>query len=313
MQKIAIVGLGYWGVNILRNFYALDSVREILIYDIDREKLNVVKNNFPNVRIAESFDVILKSDVNGVVIATNPLTTHFELGKLVLNSGKHLWLEKPLAASSAEARDLIDIAARKNVLLHVDNIFIYSDRTTAIKEILDREALGNIKHISMTRVNILSSKVAEDAFLSLSWHDLYLLFYWFGNIFYPNAFHAERILNDGFNNHGHIFLTSSSGITATLKASFVGFEKVRKISIFGDRKILFYNDSDAVCPIKMYDLKTKSFEEGTVTFQAGDKKEPLLVQAKHFMECMEKNIESKTSGAAGLAVIELLESIFLKK
>ena len=306
MLKIAVVGLGYWGTNILRNFCALDSVGEVLVYDINSKRMNEAKNNFFKVRGAKSLEEVLGSDVQAVVIATSPLSTHYQLGKLVLDAGKHLWLEKPLAASTIEAHDLIKMANSKNVKLHVDHTFCYASSVNGIKNILDRKELGQVKHVSMTRVNILSPKTKEDVFWDLAYHDLYLLFYWFGCQFQAKEFHGQHILKNDFRNHGHIFLESSLGMTADIKVSFVGSKKIRQVSIFGDQKILFYDDLDKAAAVKTYDLASEMFADKP---EFNDNQEPLLTEIKHFVDCINQNIESETSGLAALNVIKLLESI----
>lgn len=306
MSKIAVIGLGYWGVNVLRNFYSLEEIEEVLVYDLDQDRLKKVKNDFPKIQAVDSVDQIFNSDALAVIIATHPLSTHYQLGKKVLESHKHLWLEKPVASSVAEVSELVDISIRNNVLFHADHTYIYSSAIREVKNILDQGILGEIKLVLMTRQNALPNKTKEDVFWDLAYHDLYILFYWFGAVFTLKNFDGKPIFDSGFRDWGRIVLLAQSDFEAHITASLIGMEKTRKIVIYGQKNILVYNDLDQETPIKILDTTFKVVS--TPTLEA-NKEEPLLIQAKIFLSSIARNINSPTDGKNSLPVIEVLESL----
>ena len=134
-MNVVVIGLGYWGPNLVRNFVATKGVTSVSCFDLDAERLKFVKQRYPNVHIYQSFDDVLKSDADAVVLAT-PVSTHFPLGKKILEHGKHLLLEKPMASSVAECEQLNELAAKKNLVLMVDNTFVYTGAVRKIQQIV---------------------------------------------------------------------------------------------------------------------------------------------------------------------------------
>ena len=289
-------------MRVLRNFYSLPSVKEIVVFDLDAHKINSAKNDFPKVRVAESVESIMQSDVNGIVIVTAPTETHYQLGKQALSSGKHVWLEKPLTCTLREARDLIELARQKKLQLHVDHTLIYSVPMSFVSEVLTRGELGTVRSISMVRCNAKQLYVHRDVFWDLAYHDLSILLFLFKGL--PRLIDVQKDFLSNVVCHGRLNLKYTSGIDVTIEVGRVSPEKVRMITTTGSNGMLVYNDLDGVAPIKIYDTDGR-----LVAAPRLDLKEPLLTQAEQFVACVERNIQSKTNGETDLEIIALLEQI----
>lgn len=304
IDTIAIIGLGAWGMRVLRSFYSLETVGNITVFDLDSNKIEAAKNVFPKITGATSVESIMRSDaVKAVAIVTAPLATHYQLGKLALSFGKHLWLEKPLAASLQEARELVMIARRKKLQLHVDRTFVYSAPVRFIKEVLATGGLGKPHSISMKRCNIEKPGVCHDVFWDLAYHDFSILSFWFGTL--PDLADVQRdSVSDGIVGHGRIALRYASGPDVTIEVGRVGAEKIRSITIAGRDRTLVYEDLDEINPVKMYDANGQPISTPPLQIR-----EPLLIQAEQFVECIVKNEQSETDGEADLEIIKLLEQV----
>ncbi len=175
-MKIAIVGLGYWGPNLVRNFLAQAEVQSIIGCDKEIERLKYMKGKFPGIGLTDDYNAILKSDADAVVIAT-PVDTHYALAKKAIESGKHVWIEKPFTSSSEQGENLIGEASKRNLIIFVDHTFIYTGAVRKIKELIDKRELGEIIYFDSVRINLGLFQQDVNVMWDLVPHDLSIMRY----------------------------------------------------------------------------------------------------------------------------------------
>jgi len=307
-SKICVVGLGYWGPLLVRNFSNIENV-DLYVYDLDEKRKMDIVGKY-DVKVFRTFKEMLDSNVDAVILATNPLSTHYELGKQILMAGKHLWLEKPMTATTDEAEELIKLAKENKVLLHVDHTFEYSPHIRQIKRILDAKELGDILYVSMDRLNLGLYQQDYDVIWDLCPHDFSILNYWFG---IPNNLRVmESCKSFDYADIANIHLSYDTFVV-DIRASWRHYEKVRKTVIVGSKKILVYDDV-AIHKIIVHgtnveykDGKYQYFKELTPDPKIYELWEPLAKESEHFVKCIQKGIKTDTPGESGLAVMRLLE------
>jgi predicted dehydrogenase len=321
MINIGIIGYGYWGPNLVRNFAETSGARVAAVADLDKTKLQLVERRFPLVKTTTSFhDLLADSTIDAIAIAT-PVGTHFELGMAALRAGKHLWLEKPMTETSFQARKLRDEAARRQRVLFVDHTFIYTGAVRKMGEIIKRGELGRMYYYDSTRVNLGLFQRDVSVISDLAVHDFSILDYLFGE-------HPVAVSAGGINhfpgtpeNLAHITLFYDSGMIAHANVSWLAPVKVRQILIGGSKKMIIYDDLEPSEKVKVYD-KGVSFtddpeqiHELRVGYRTGDMWAPKLaptealsVASEHFVDCIEKGKAPETDGRLGLRVVELIEA-----
>ncbi|MGB8435491.1 MAG: Gfo/Idh/MocA family oxidoreductase [Burkholderiales bacterium] len=321
MINVGIIGYGYWGPNLVRNFVETPGVRVAAVADLDKTKLALVERRYPAVKTSTNLhDLLTDTSIDAIAIAT-PVGTHFELGMAALRAGKHLWLEKPLAETSFQARKLIDEAARRQRVLMVDHTFIYTGAVRKLGEIIKSGDLGRVYYYDSIRVNLGLFQRDVNVISDLAVHDFSILDYLVGE-------HPAAVSASGTNhfpgtpeNLAYITLFYDSGMIAHANVSWMAPVKVRQILIGGSKKMIIYDDLDPSEKVKVYD-KSVSFtddpeqiREMRVGYRTGDMWAPKLaaaealgVAAEHFADCIEHSKVPQTDGRLGLRVVELIEA-----
>jgi predicted dehydrogenase len=328
-MKVGIVGLGYWGPNLVRNFSKISKVSQVVVCDLKQERIDSIKSMFPMVAGTTKYDELLDDpDVRVIAIATQPLATHYPLAKKALEKGKHVLLEKPMTSSSAQAKELIDLAKKNNVLLHVDHTFEYSAPVLMVKRLIDSGELGEIHSINMERLNLGIFYNDFNVIWDLCPHDFSILSFWLGKM--PTTVYASGIghINPKIEDDAHLILNYGNKTSAHLHVSWLYPEKVRTITVVGSKKMVVYDDNEPVEKIRIYDkgvsvnnvskLKRSyatsfyeyiyDYKHGDIIIPKVDFVEPLLDECKHLIDCIERGVPTKTSGESGLRVIRLLEA-----
>ena len=321
MINVGIIGYGYWGPNLLRNFAETPGARVAAVADLDKAKLELVERRFPSVKTTTNFHELLNDSAIDAVAVATPVRTHFELGMAALRAGKHLWLEKPMAETSFQARKLSDEAARRQRVLFVDHTFIYTGAVRKMGEIIKSGELGRMYYYDSIRVNLGLFQRDVNVISDLAVHDFSILDYLLGE-------HPVAISAGGINhfpgtpeNLAYITLFYDSGTIAHANVSWLAPVKVRQILIGGSKKMIIYNDLDPSEKVKVYD-KGVSFtddpeqiREMRVGYRTGDMWAPRLadtealrVASAHFIDCIEHNKVPETDGRLGLRVVELIEA-----
>lgn len=321
MINIGIVGYGYWGPNLVRNFAETSGAKVAAVSDLDTNKLAVVQRRFPGVKTTTDFrDLLIDSVVDAIAIAT-PVHTHFELALAALQAGKHVWLEKPMTETSEQARQLIDEAQRRNLVLLVDHTFIYTGAVMKMKELIESGDVGRVLYYDSVRVNLGLFQRDVSVISDLAVHDFSILDYLLDE-------HPVAVSANGTNhfpgtpeNLAYVTLFYESGVIAHTSVSWLAPVKVRQIYLGGTKKMITYDDLQPTEKIKVYD-KGISFtddpariQEMRVGYRTGDmwapklnETEALRLESAHFVDCIANSRTPKTDGQLGLRVVELIEA-----
>jgi predicted dehydrogenase len=321
MINIGIIGYGYWGPNLVRNFVETPGAAVAAVADLDRAKLELVQRRFPAVKTTTDFrDLIADPSIDAIAVAT-PVSSHFELGMAALKAGKHLWVEKPMTETSYQAQKLLDEAERRGLVLIVDHTFIYTGAVRKMGDIIKSEEFGRVYYYDSIRVNLGLFQRDVSVISDLAVHDFSILDYLLGE-------HPVAVSASGTNhfpgtpeNLAYITLFYDSGTIAHANVSWLAPVKVRQILVGGSKKMIVYDDLEPSEKIKVYD-KGVSFtddpqqiQEMRVGYRTGDMWAPRLdvtealsVEGEHFVDCIEHGKVPETDGRLGVRVVELIEA-----
>jgi predicted dehydrogenase len=321
MVNIGVIGYGYWGPNLVRNFAEICGMNLAGVSDLDEKKLATVAKRFPAVKITTNFQDLLRDPtIHAVAIAT-PVSTHFGLGMAALKAGKHVWLEKPMAETSLQARMLVEEADRRKLLLLVDHTFIYTGAVRTMRDVIANGDLGRIFYYDSIRVNLGLFQRDVSVISDLAVHDFSLLDFLFGE-------HPVAVSASGINhfpgtpeNLAYITLFYESGMIAHANVSWLAPVKVRQILIGGSKMMITYDDLQPSEKVKIYDKgisftnDPKKIMEMRVGYRTGDlwapkvdATEALRIEGEHFVDCIEHGKRPQTDGRLGLRVVELIEA-----
>ena len=322
MITVGVIGVGRWGPNILRNFASMAGVKIKAVCDIDKKRLMHIEKRFKDIALFTDPQKILRdTGVDCIVIATS-LSSHYSLAKSALESGHHVFVEKPLATSSQECEELINIADKKNKLLFIGHTFKYNTGIRTVKEYIDSNELGTLYLIDSNRTNLGPVRYDTNALWDLASHDISIFSYWLDENPKTVSAIGTCFLNQAIEDVVYVTLGYRAGITAHVHASWLNPRKVREITIVGEEKMLVWNDMNLSEPIRLYNRGFEkeidyqdtfgdfrlSIREGDVTIPNIPLNEPLLTECEHFIECVEKGIQPLTDGRDGLNVVKVLEA-----
>jgi len=317
-MKVAVVGLGYWGPNLVRNFSASDRVTQVMCCDLDPLRVKQLVARFPQVRAFSSFEEILKSDCDAIVIAT-PISQHHPMGMQALRCGKHVLVEKPMATSAFECEELIQCAEEHKRVLMVDHTFLYTGAVRKMKEIVDRGDVGDIYYFDSVRVNLGLFQHDVNVIWDLAPHDLSIMDFMLSQ--QPKAVSAV-----GVNHYNHTedvaYLTVHFGekMMAHVHVNWLAPVKIRRILIGGSKKMIVYDDMEPSEKVKVYDTGVKVVtREGIyktlVEYRTGDMFAPKLDQsealslvADDFLDAIELGKTPAADGETGLRIVRILEA-----
>ena len=323
MLRVAVVGAGYWGPNLIRNFSSCPLTSLAAVCDKDGERLEKVLAGYPDVGAVESFDTLLtRDDVDAVVIAT-PVGTHAPLAIAALQAGKHVLVEKPLASSVRDAEAMVAAAKEANRVLMVDHTFIYSGPVRKIKEIVDSGDLGEIYYVDSVRINLGLFQHDVNVVWDLAPHDLSIMDYLIGRL--PKSLSAfgtcHTDSSSGIEDVAYLNLDFGDGLLASFHVNWLSPVKIRSFLVGGSKKGLVYNDLSPDEKIKVYDRGITVSEDAEarrgvmIGYRTGDvwspridSQEPLQAMVRHFAECIRDGKTPLTDGEAGLRVVRILEA-----
>ncbi|MBI3272912.1 MAG: Gfo/Idh/MocA family oxidoreductase [Planctomycetes bacterium] len=319
MIRIALLGYGYWGPNLLRNFHENPRCELVACCDLDEKKLAKVRARYPSVHVTADPAVVLGDpSIQAVAIAT-PISTHYAVARRALEAGKHLFVEKPFTASASEARELIDLARARGLLLMVGHTFEYSPAVLKIGEIVKSGHLGKIFYVSMTRVNLGLHQKDVSVIWDLAPHDFSILFHVLGEKPAKVSALGRACIQKGIPDVAFINLEFPSGVVAHLEVSWLSPSKLRSVFIVGSSRMLIWDDTQTVEKVKIFDhgvnyKDPETFGEYHLSYRTGDvvspkieTYEPLYAELDHFLTCVETGSRPRTDGESGLRVVEALE------
>jgi predicted dehydrogenase len=319
MLKFGVVGYGYWGPNVVRNLDQLDETRVVAVCDKSPASRRRVQKEYPNVRVTgDSNELISCTEIDAIAVVT-PVWTHYELAKAALEHGKHVFVEKPFTSNVAQAEELIDLAARKNLKIMVDHTFLFTGAVRKIKQVLQDGILGKLYYYDSTRVNLGLFQHDVNVIWDLAPHDLSIIDHLVQET--PEAVVAtgQTHLN-GHEDVAFITLYFSDKVIAHINVNWLSPVKVRTTLIGGEKKMLVWNDLEADEKIKIYDKGVHiTSREGLynllVSYRSGDMWAPQVEQIEalrtelaYFVRCIMNDEVPFNDGLAGLRVVKMLEA-----
>jgi len=323
MINAAVIGCGYWGPNLIRNFMTCPETNLLWACDLDAKRLNRVLAPFPSVRQAMVFADILDDDaVEAVAIAT-PVGTHYSLAKAALQKGKHVLLEKPLAVSVSQGRELVELAAQKDLRLMCDHTFCYTGAVRKIKQIIDAGELGEILYFDSIRINLGLFQSDVNVIWDLATHDLAIVDFLFpGRNPMQVSAHGVAHAGNSIENIAYVTLTYPGNFIAHFHVNWLSPVKIRKTIIGGSKKMIEWNDLVPSEKIKVYDkgIECSPMEQDQktqfmVSYRCGDIHSPqvddveaLLLVVQEFARCIAEKRQPLTDGHAALRVLRVLEA-----
>jgi predicted dehydrogenase len=321
MIRVGVIGYGYWGPNLVRNFMGAQGSAVVAVCDLREERLSPLRKIYPTLRIFNNTDELIRNrDVDAVVIAT-PVTSHFELAMAALRAGKHVLVEKPLASNSDHARKLIDEAGARKLVLMVDHTFVYTEAVRKIRELIASNALGQIYYYDAVRVNLGLFQHDVNVIWDLAIHDLSIMDYVLPNR--PVAVSATGISHvpGQPENVAYITLFFPDTQIAHVHVNWLTPVKVRHTLIGGSEKMILYDDLEPSEKVKVYDKGItvtpgpEAVYEMLVSYRSGDmwapridNTEALHAEALHFIDCVENGRQPETDGQAGLRMVSMIEA-----
>ena len=320
-MKLAVIGCGYWGPNLVRNFVQSNKVRELICCDLDQKRLDRMKGLYPSVEVLTDYKKLLQmSDLDGVAIAT-PVKIHHPIAKEFLAQGKHVFIEKPLTHSYETALELIKLAEEKQSVLMVGHTFEYTAAVNKVKEIIASGELGKILYISCTRVNLGLFQPDINVVWDLAPHDISIILYLMGEVPVSVNSQGKAHFKHEIEDVATTTLNFKNGLIAFIHNSWLDPNKIRRTTIVGSRKMLVYDDIEAQEKIKIFDKGVEvppyydtfadfqySYRYGDIHSPRIDDYEPLKKVCNHFIECIKQGRTPLSDGYSGLRVVSILEA-----
>ena len=319
MINIGLIGFGYWGPNLARNFFLNPDLQLCAVCDAAADRLEAVSCQYPDINLyCDADDIFSDSAIDVIAIAT-PVSTHFELAQKSLQSGRHVWIEKPMTQTVAHAEQLIELAARKNKVLMVDHTFVYTGAVRKIKDIIEQGDLGSLIYYDSTRVNLGLFQQDVNVIWDLAPHDLSILGYLM-------PFEKQAVSATGSHYYGNGIIPKSlvtiymqDNIIAHINVSWLAPVKIRQTLIGGSAKMILYDDNQPSEKVKVYDkgvdlnFSKEELYHLKVQYRVGDMYAPkiedheaLALETSHFADCLLHGKEPLTGGQAGLEVVQVL-------
>lgn len=321
MITLGVIGLGYWGPNLARNFSALPGCRVKRICDVNQERLSYIKSLYSGFETTTDFNRLIEDpEINAIVIAT-PVRYHFEMAMQSLLADKHAFIEKPMACSVKEAQLLIKLAKDRGLTVMVGHTFIYSPAVRKIKKIVYSGELGEIQYIAARRLNLGLFQKDINVAWDLAPHDISIMLYVIDMFPISINCQGKAHVNPDVEDITSMVLNYPNGGIATIQSSWLDPNKVRDMTFVGSKKMLVYNDLEPMEKIKIYDKRVEmpphydTFAEFHYSYHYGDmyapyikQYEPLKVECQHFLDCIQTGQPSESSAIEGLKVIQVLEA-----
>ena len=319
-MNVAVIGLGYWGPNIVRNFLGHESVDKVVCCDLDQKQLVNIKKKYNNVITTNNVDEILDDGSIDALAIVTPIHTHYDLAKRALSKGKHILVEKPFTSSAAHAEELIALAEKMNLKICVDHTFLYTPAVEKIKEMIDTDEIGKVLYFDSTRINLGLFQTDVNVIWDLVPHDFAIMNYVLGKK--PLAIRAMGAdhVGSGLENIAYVHIDFGDNLIAHFHVNWLSPVKIRQVLIGGSKKMILYDDMENSEKIKIYD-KGISVKNGAekyqqlVNYRLGDIRSPLLNNSEalsslinDFIDSINSDKITRATGYDGLAVVKLLEA-----
>lgn len=327
MIGIGVIGFGYWGPNLVRNFHEMADSRVLAVSDLRMDRLALAASRYPGISIMQNPSELIQSPaVDAVVIAT-PVSSHFQLAMEALKAGKHVLVEKPLALTSEQAWRLTEEAEKRRLVLMVDHTFVYTGSVRKMKELIDTGEVGDLYYYDSVRVNLGLFQHDVNVLWDLAVHDLSIMEYVLPNR--PRAVSATgmRHFAQEPENIAYLTLFYESSLIAHIHVNWLAPVKVRRTLVGGSKKMIIYDDVEPSEKVKVYDkgvttelqqAHSEAVYKMLVGYRAGDmwapqldSSEALKTEARHFLDCVARREVPVTSGEVGARIVQILEAASL--
>ena len=321
MFKVGVVGCGYWGPNLIRNFSQLECSEVAWVSDLNESRLQHMQSLYHGVKITTNYkEIISDLDIDIVAVAT-PVHSHFQIASDALSAGKHVFVEKPIAASVEETTSLVELAVKKKKKLMVGHTFIYTGAVEKMKEIVDSGELGEIYYISSQRLNLGLFQQDINVIWDLAPHDIAIILFLLGQSPIEVSAIGATHLNPSIEDVAVLTMRFTENLIAFVQTSWLDPDKVRKMTVVGSKKMMVFDDVQPTEKIRIYDKGVElpdhydTFAEFHYSYKYGDiiipkikGSEPLREELQHFMDCIANDKPLLSDGKKGLEVIQILEA-----
>jgi predicted dehydrogenase len=318
VTSVGVVGLGYWGPNLARNFDGLPGAELTWLCDSSDEARERSGGAFPSARVTGSLDDLLADESLDAVVVATPVATHAELATRVLAAGKHCFVEKPLGRSEQEAETVVEAARAADRVLMVGHLLEYHPGVERLGELVSSGELGDLRYIYSNRLNLGKHRPDENALWSLGAHDVSVILRLAGEEPFECSAVGQSYVKPGVEDVVFAFLRFESGLTAHMHLSWLDPHKERRFTVVGSKRMATFDDMELERKLAVYD---KGFDEdyssyGEYIARSGDvfsprisNEEPLRIECRHFVECVREGREPRSNGESGLRVVRVLERL----
>jgi predicted dehydrogenase len=320
--KVGIVGYGYWGPNLVRNFSQNSSTDVVMVAETDADRHKAITKAWQGIRVTTDFNDLLKGSETDVIAIATPLSTHFSLAKAALEAGRHVLVEKPITSTPDEALQLIEIAKRHNRILMVDHTFVYSEPVRKTRELVQSGEIGDVFYFDSVRVNLGLFQHDTNVIYDLAVHDLSIMDFVLGKTpTVVSATGASHFPDQTENVAFMSFMFEDSSLISHIHVNWLAPVKVRRTMIGGSRKMIVYDDLEPSEKIKIYDKGVElsnnpdeikkvlpSYRVGDLWVPNIEMGEPLQSMVRHFISCIENNEKPVTDGETGLRIVRYLDA-----
>lgn len=318
--NVGVIGCGYWGPNLIRNFSQLKGSTVRMVADLDKKRLSKMKEIYPAIEMTNDYRHILSDSAIDLVAVATPVRTHFRFASEALLAGKHVFVEKPITATSREAETLIQIAEARKLKLMVGHTFLFTSAVRKIKEVVDSGELGDIYYINAQRLNLGLFQQDINVIWDLAPHDISIILHLLDKEPDDVHFIGASHINPSIEDIAILALRFSNNVIAYIQSSWLDPDKVRKITVVGSKKMLVYDDVQATEKIRIYDKRVEkpvhydtfaefpySYKYGDIIIPKLDGAEPLRTELSHLLDCIINDKTPLSDGRNGLRVVRVLE------
>ncbi len=318
--NVGVIGCGYWGPNLIRNFMQINESDVKMVSDLDDKRLKHVKTNYNTIQTTKNYKEILENPEIDIIAVATPVWLHHKMGIEALNAGKHVFIEKPLASSVKEADDLVKVAEKQNKKLMVGHTFLYTSAVRKMKEVIDSGELGEIYYINTQRLNLGLFQQDINVIWDLAPHDISIILHLLGREPESVQFVGASHINPSIEDVAILTMKFSKDVIAFVQSSWLDPDKVRKITVVGSKKMMVYDDVEPAEKIRIYDKGVEkpehydTYAEFPYSYKYGDTliprlggSEPLREELSHFLDCIANDKKPLSDGYNGLQVVKVLE------
>jgi predicted dehydrogenase len=321
MINVSVIGVGYWGPNLIRNFVANPKTNIEVCCDLKEERLNAIRKIYPSLNITTDFEEIINNPKVDLIAICTPVFTHYEVAKAALTAGKHVLIEKPMTSTSQQAEDLLNIAEKKGLRIFVDHTFVYTGAVRKIKELIKSNEIGDLYYFDSVRVNLGLFQHDVNVIWDLAPHDISIMYYLLEkepeSVIATGADH----LGHGIENVAYLTVHYPNNLLAHINTNWLSPVKIRQTLIAGTKKMIVWDDNQPSEKVRVYDKGIEVINTADevynmlIQYRTGDMfcpkisaAEALGVEIDHIVECLTANTPSIADGKAGLMVVKILEA-----